>query len=82
VSQAVRRRIEMSNTNRTSATRQPSAQEGPHLLNVKNGTIDLNTGKLRHHLRTDLASKLIPINHDPKAHCPTFMKFLDAFCLK
>jgi putative DNA primase/helicase len=48
----------------------------PYLLNVKNGAIDLRTGKLRGALRGDLSTKAIPINFNPKASCPTFMNFV------
>ena len=35
--------------------------QDPLLLNVQNGTIDLRTGELRPHRRSDLISKLIPL---------------------
>lgn len=48
----------------------------PMLLNVENGTIDLRTGKLRAHRRSDLITKIAPVNYDPNARCPVFEKFL------
>ena len=42
----------------------------PLLLNVQNGTIDLRTGELRPHRRTDLISKVMPLDYDPDARCP------------
>lgn len=42
----------------------------PMLLNVSNGTIDLETGKLRPHDRNDLLTKLAPVRFDPHAECP------------
>ena len=47
------------------------------LLNVANGTIDLRTGKLRPHDKSDLISKISPVEFDPKAKCPMFAKFLE-----
>jgi putative DNA primase/helicase len=49
----------------------------PWLLNVANGTLDLRTGKLREHRRTDLITKLAPVAYDPNAGCPTWMQFLE-----
>ncbi len=49
----------------------------PWLLNVNNGTIDLRTGELRPHRREDLITKLAPVEYDPAATCPLWMKFLE-----
>lgn len=49
----------------------------PWLLNVANGTIDLRTSRRRPHLRTDLITKLAPVDYDPEATCPTWTAFLD-----
>ena len=46
------------------------------LLNVANGTLDLRTGTLRAHNRTDLITKITPINYAPTP-CPLWMKFLE-----
>jgi putative DNA primase/helicase len=48
----------------------------PMLLNVENGTVDLRTGSLRPHLLEDLITKLAPVEFDPKAKAPRFLKFL------
>lgn len=47
------------------------------LFNCLNGTIDLQTGKLREHRREDLITKLAPVRYDPTGKCPRFLKFLD-----
>jgi putative DNA primase/helicase len=47
------------------------------LLNVKNGTLDLRTGKLREHRQQDFITKLAPVDYDQQAECPTFIKFLE-----
>ena len=49
----------------------------PLLLNVKNGTINLQTGELCPHRREDFLTKMVPIESDPKAECPKFSRFLN-----
>lgn len=46
------------------------------LLNCLNGTIDLTTGVLKQHDPADLITRIINIEYDPSAACPTFMKFI------
>jgi len=46
------------------------------LFNCANGTIDLVTGQLRPHNRSDLISMISPIAYDPCAKCPTWERFL------
>ena len=48
----------------------------PWLLNVLNGTIDLRTGHLQNHDRTDLLTMAAPVAYDPEAKCPTWNAFL------
>jgi putative DNA primase/helicase len=47
------------------------------LFNVKNGTIDLRTGELRPHRREDILTKIVPVEYDPVAECPTWLAFLE-----
>jgi P4 family phage/plasmid primase-like protien len=49
----------------------------PWLLNCPNGTIDLRTGELRRPQREDYLTTLCPVEYDPRARCPTFLKSLD-----
>jgi phage/plasmid-associated DNA primase len=49
----------------------------PWLLNVKNGTIDLKTGTLKEHSKSDLITKLAPVKHDASANYPKWHSFLD-----
>jgi len=46
------------------------------LLNVNNGTIDLRTGELKPHDRTDLITRLAPVDYDKDALCPRWEQFL------
>ena len=49
----------------------------PMLLNVQNGTLDLETGKLRDFCREDCLTKQANVIWDPFAECPKFDAFLD-----
>jgi len=46
------------------------------LVNVQNGTLDLETGRLRPHDRGDLQTYVLPVEYDPAAVCPTWDTFL------
>lgn len=51
------------------------------LLNVNNGFIDLRTGALWQHSAGRFMARIVPIDYDPAATCPTFDKFLQwAMC--
>ncbi len=47
------------------------------LLNVENGTIDLESGKLGPHEREHLLTKCAPVPYDQSAKCPQWRAFLD-----
>lgn len=48
----------------------------PTLLNALNGTVDLHTGVLRPHRRTDHLTRLTPVRFVPGAPCPRWQIFL------
>ncbi len=48
----------------------------PLLLNVNNGTLNLQNGELRPHRQADLITKLAPVDYDPHADCPMWESFL------
>lgn len=49
----------------------------PFALNFQNGTIDLRTGELRPHRRTDLITKLVHFDYVPGAQSPRWKLFLE-----
>lgn len=46
------------------------------LLNCKNGTLDLRTGKLKPHVQSDYLSKLVNFDYDENALCPEWDNYL------
>ena len=48
-----------------------------NILNVKNGLIDLETGELKPHTHEYFTTAQLNVTYDPKALCPTILKFLD-----
>jgi len=49
----------------------------PMLFNCMNGTINLKTGTLGKHARSDMLTKISPASFDPKAGCPRWTLFLE-----
>lgn len=49
----------------------------PMLLNVQNGTLDLDAGKLRTHRPADLITRVCPVKYDSDAKAPRWEQFLD-----
>jgi len=49
----------------------------PMLLNVLNGTVELETGRLRPHRQADLMTRLAPVTYEPGARSPTLQQYLD-----
>ena len=47
------------------------------LLNCQNGTVDLRTGKLMPHSKTEYLTKIVPYNYNPDALCPTWEETMD-----
>ena len=48
--------------------------DDPWFLNVKNGTIDLKTGKLQQPSEDRLITKLAPVDYSPSAKCPQWLR--------
>lgn len=52
----------------------------PHLLVVRNGTLDLTTGQLRESRREDTCSRLAEVTFDPDADCPRWREHVNLLC--
>ena len=48
----------------------------PWLLNVKNGTINLQTGEFREHRQEDLITRIANVVYNPNADCPQWKQFI------
>ena len=59
------------------AARPEEFDQDPFLVNCENGTLDLQTGKLRPHDPDDMLTKIVPVSYDPNATCPGFLAFLN-----
>lgn len=58
-------------------TRFEQFDAAPHLLNFRNGTVDLRSGELRPHDPDDLITTCIDLDYKPDAVCPRWLSFLD-----
>ena len=66
----LRSMIGLAQSEDSIAVRPDAFDADPYLLNVENGTLDLRTGTLHEHRRTDMATKLAPVPYDPNATSP------------
>ncbi|MFJ4529077.1 phage/plasmid primase, P4 family [Streptomyces nigrescens] len=48
----------------------------PELLSFRNGTVDLRSGRLRPHEKSDMITQSLAIDYNPDAKCPGWEKFL------
>ena len=55
---------------------QDDLDRDPWLLNLSNGTLDLRSGELRPHDRSNFITKISPVEYDSEAVCPTWKSFL------
>lgn len=58
-------------------TRMDQFDSNDWLLNAENGIVDLTTGALLSHNRSELMTKKTPAAYNPNATCPTWLTFLD-----
>ncbi len=54
-----------------------SLNSNPTLLNLRNGTYDLATGKFLEHNRSDRITQLADVSYDPAAECPKWTESLE-----
>jgi putative DNA primase/helicase len=69
--------VECAQSEPGMAVQPEDLDQHPWLLNVANGTLDLQTGTLRDHDRADLLTFALPVAYDARATCPTWQRFLD-----
>ncbi len=69
--------IELARSESNVAVQAKDLDTHPWLLNVKNGTIDLRTGRLGAHRREHLLTRCLDTPYDPEAQCPIWLRFLD-----
>lgn len=60
----------------------PDSLSAKNLLNLANGTLDLDSGALRAHDRADLLTHCLPYSYDPAAQCPRWLLFLSEVLVK
>lgn len=68
--------IEVARTLPDLATYPGDYDTDPWVFNVENGTLDLRTGQLLPHNRAALLRKVAPVEFDPAAKAPVFLRFL------
>ena len=49
----------------------------PELLNLQNGTLNLNTGESYRARQEDLLTQVMNVSYDPSARCPMWTRYLD-----
>jgi putative DNA primase/helicase len=73
----IRAMIKLAESEEGIAISPDDLDRNPWLLNCHNGTIDLRTGNLNDHDKSDLIIKSIPAIYDQNAKCPKWLGFLD-----
>jgi len=79
MSESVRRRkafVEAATWISVLRTKTDELDRNPWLLNVKNGTVDIQSGEFREHKQEDMITKIANVDYDPKADCPMWKKFV------
>jgi putative DNA primase/helicase len=79
MSESVRRRkafVEAATWISALRTKTDELDCNPWLLNMKNGTIDILSGKFREHRQEDMITKIANVDYDPDADCPMWKKFV------
>lgn len=69
--------LRLARAHPTIAARMGDLDRDPWLLNVRNGTVDLRTGRLGPHRQGDLITKVAPVEYHPEARSPTWEAFLE-----
>jgi putative DNA primase/helicase len=73
----IRAMVKLAQTEPGIAVRPDDLDADTMLLNVANGTLDLEQRVLRPHRPEDLCTQFAPVVYDPMAECPRWMRFMD-----
>lgn len=77
-----RRIVAIDNLCKDQRAQHPDNLSAKNLLNLANGTLDLDSGALRPHDRADLLTHCLPYSYDPAAQCPRWLQFLSEVLVK
>jgi putative DNA primase/helicase len=69
--------VEVARTEREVSVMRDQFDTQPLLLNLQNGTLNLQTGELHSHLRDDRLTQLCPVTYAVDAKCPRWLQFLE-----
>jgi P4 family phage/plasmid primase-like protien len=61
---------------RTYTNRTEFDASEPHILNLQNGLLNIDTLDLKEHSHDQLSLVRLPVTYDPKVKCPNILKFL------
>lgn len=78
---AIHAMVTLAKADRAIARHPDDFDNDPWLLTVKNGTLDLRTGRIRPQNPGDMITKLAPVVYDPSARCQNWLDFLDMIML-
>jgi putative DNA primase/helicase len=73
----IRNIIELARTEPSIPVMMSEFDRDPWALNCTNGVVDLRTGELRPHDPTEMHSKVVPVDYDPKNKAPVWLRFLE-----
>lgn len=68
--------ITLARSDKQIVVRPADLDADPYVLNVLNGTVNLQSGEIRPHCRQDLITKLAPVRYEPDARSSRWDQFL------
>ena len=75
-SRALSSMVSLASTEIEVAIQSERLDANPWVFNAQNGTLDLRTGQVQDHDRTDYITKISNVSYDPNATCPLWDEFL------
>ncbi len=73
----MRETLAMAATSSNLQVKSGDFDSNPMAFNCLNGTVDLETGELKPHKKSDFLTKLAPVKYDAQAACPRWEQFLE-----